>query len=205
MTDGLGSVSYSYNTQSQMTSETRTFTGVGAFTPSYDSYNLSGELTSMTSNSGAQVGYSYDKVGRPTGVSGSGYGGVSSYVSSMAYRAFGLKQMSYANGRTLSLQYDNRLRPTVWDIPGVMGWNYAYTYFGENTGRMTYAQNRYDATLDRSYDYDNVGRLVEAHTGSEARGSLIGQGGAQDGPYAHSYRYDQMGNMWYRVGWSRWF
>ena len=31
------------------------------------------------------------------------------------------------------------------------------------------------------------------------------QGGAQDGPYAHSYRYDQMGNMWYRVGWGGWF
>ncbi len=56
-------------------------------------------------------------------------------------------------------------------------------------------KNLYDPTLDRAYDYDNVGRLIEARTGSEARGQLIGQGGTQDGPYAHSYRYDQMGKL----------
>jgi RHS repeat-associated protein len=201
MTDGAGSVSYGYNTLSQMTSETRTFSGVGSYTLSYG-YNLAGQLNSFTNHWGAQVGYVYDKVGRLMNVTGSGYAGVSSYVTSTAYRAFGLKQMTYSNGRTLSMQYDNRLRVTQWDIPGVMGWNYAYNYFGENTGRITYAQNRYDATLDRSYDYDNVGRLIEARTGSEARGHLIGQGGMQDGPYAHSYRYDKTGNMWYRVGWG---
>jgi RHS repeat-associated protein len=205
MTDGLGSVSYGYNTLSQLTSETRTFTGLsGSYTLSYG-YNLGGQLNSLTNPWGVQVGYAYDKVGRLTNVSGSGFAGVSSYVSSMSYRAFGLKQMSYNDGRTLSLQYDNRLRVTQWNIPGVMGWNYVYNYFGENTGRVTYAQNLNDATLDRSYDYDNVGRLIEARTASEARGHLIGQGGTQDGPYAHSYRYDQMGNMWYRVGWGGWF
>ena len=201
MTDGLGSVTYVYNTLSQLKTETRTFAGLGAYTLSYD-YNLAGQLSSFTNHWGAQVGYVYDKVGRLTNVTGSGYAGVSSYVSSTAYRAFGLKQMTYSNGRTLSLQYDNRLRVTQWDIPGVMGWNYAYNYFGENSGRATYAQNLYDATLDRSYDYDHVGRLIEARTGSEARGHLIGQGGTQDGPYAHSYRYDPTGNMWYRVGWG---
>jgi hypothetical protein len=56
-----------------------------------------------------------------------------------------------------------------WNIPGVMGWNYSYQYFGENTGRVTYAQNITDATLDRSYNYDHVGRLQSAYTGSSAR------------------------------------
>ncbi|HJP94768.1 MAG TPA: S8 family serine peptidase [Pyrinomonadaceae bacterium] len=204
MSDGLGSVSYGYDQLSRVTSETRTFTGLGSYALSY-AYNLAGEVTSITNPWGVQVGYSYDSTGRPTSVSGSGYAGVSSYVSSMSYRAFGLKQMGYSNGRTLSLQYDNRLRVTQWNVSGVMGWNYAYNYFGENTGRATYAQNLYDATLDRSYDYDQVGRLIEARTASEARGHLIGQGGTQDGPYAHSYRYDQTGNMWYRVGWGGWF
>ncbi len=205
MTDGSGSVSYSFNTLSQLTSETRSFTGVGSFSLSY-SYNLSGELTSITNPWSAQVAYNYDKVGRPTSVTGANYGGVSSYVSNITYRAFGgSKQISYNDGRTLSLQYDNRMRVSRWDMPGVMGWSYSYNNFSENTGRVTYAQNLYDPTLDRAYDYDNVGRLIEAHTGSEARGQLIGQGGTQDGPYAHSYRYDQMGNMWYRVGWGGWF
>src|SRR6266850_5694489 len=202
MTDGLGSVSYVYNTQSQMTSETRTFTGVGSYTLSYG-YNLSGELNSITNPWNAQVGYAYDQVGRPTSVSGSGYAGVSSYVGSMAYRAFGLKQMSYANGRTLSLQYDNRLRPTQWNIPGVMGWNYGYSYFGENTGRVIYGQNLNDATLDRSYDYDQAGRLLASHTGSEARAHVgVGPGGTIDGPYSQRYYYDQWGNITGREGWG---
>jgi YD repeat-containing protein len=169
MTDGLGSVSYVYNTLSQLTSETRTFTGVpGTYALTYD-YNLAGQLTSINNPWSAQVGYGYDRIGRLTNVSGSGYAGVSSYVNSTAYRAFGLKQIAYSNGRTLSLQYDNRMRPTQWNIPGVMGWNYSYQYFGENTGRVTYAQNITDATLDRSYNYDHVGRLQSAYTGSSAR------------------------------------
>ena len=64
MTDGLGSVSYAYDQLSQLTSETRTFNGVGSFTLSYG-YNLSGELTSMTNPWSVQVGYNYDPVGRP--------------------------------------------------------------------------------------------------------------------------------------------
>src|SRR6185369_8741551 len=84
MTDGLGSASYVYNTLSQMTSETRTFTGVGSFQLSYG-YNLSGQLNSITNPWGAQVGYVYDKVGRTTNISGSGYMGLASYVNSMSY------------------------------------------------------------------------------------------------------------------------
>ena len=203
MTDGLGSVSYVYNTLSQLTSETRTFTGVGAYTLSYG-YNLAGQLNSITNHWGAQVGYVYDKIGRPTNVSGSGYMGVSSYVNSMAYRAFGLKQMAYNNSRTLSLQYDNRLRVTQWNIPSVMGWNYAYQYFGENTGRVTFAQNINDPTLDRSYYYDHVGRLQSAYTGSSARAHVgIGSTWASDGPYAQQDNvYDVWGNTLSRTGWG---
>jgi RHS repeat-associated protein len=206
MTDGLGTVSYSYDTLAQLTSETRSFTNVGSFTLSY-SYDLGGQLLNLTNSvNNSQVVYGYDHSTRVSGVTGNGYGGVSSYASNIRYRAWsGLKSVSYGDTRALSVSYDNRLRPTQWNIPGVMGWNYAYTYFNENTGRITYAQNLNDPTLDRSYDYDHVGRLIEARTASEARGHLIGQGGTQDGPYAQSYRYDQMGNMWYRIGWGGWF
>jgi len=206
MTDGLGTVSYGYNSLAQLTSETRGFTGVGSFTLSY-TYDLGGQLLTLTNSvNGSQIAYGYDHSTRVSGVTGSGYGGVSTYASNIRYRAWnGLKSTSYGDTRSLSVSYDNRLRPTGWNIPGVMGWNYFYNYFNENTGRITYAQNINDATLDRSYDYDQVGRLIEARTASEARGHLIGQGGTQDGPYAQSYRYDSLGNMEYRVGWGGWF
>ncbi len=202
MTDGMGSVSYAYDQLSRMTSETRTFTGVGSYQMSY-AYNLAGQLTSITNPWNAQVGYGYDKTGRPTNVSGSGYAGVSSYVNSISYRAFGLKQMAYNNGRTLALQYNNRLMPTQWNVSGVLGWNYAYQYFGENTGRVMYAQNINDGTLDRSYDYDHVGRLAVSHTGGEARSHMgIGPGGVVDGPYSQRYYYDKWGNITQREGWG---
>jgi len=43
-------------------------------------------------------------------------------------------------------------------------------------GRVTYAGSIYDNTLDRSYEYDNVGRLVIAHSGAESAGACL------DGP-----------------------
>jgi len=208
MTDGLGTVDYDYNSLGQLKSEKRTFSEIAgsSFTLSY-TYDLGGQLLSLTNSvNGSQVSYGYDHSTRVSSVTGSGYGGVSSYASNIRYRAWsGLKSTSYGNNRALSVSYDNRLRPTQWSIPGVMQWSYAYNNFNENTGRVTYAQNLMDATLDRSYDYDHLGRLIEARTASEARGHLIGQGGTQDGPYAQSYRYDQKGNMWYRVGWGGWF
>lgn len=57
-----------------------------------------------------------------------------------------------------------------------MGWNYAYNYFNENTGRVVYAQNLNDPTLDRAYDYDHVGRPTHFTSGSNAR-QFTGQGG----------------------------
>ncbi len=58
--------------------------------------------------------------------------------------------------------------------------------------------------MNRSYDYDEVGRLWEAHTGNEAEAHIARVQFPPDptGPYSHSYRYDVWGNMGYRVGWG---
>lgn len=200
MTDGLGSVSYVYNTVSQLTSETRTFTGLGSYTLSYG-YSLNGQLSSITNPWSAQVGYGYDKVGRTTNVSGSGYAGVTSYINSLSYRAFGPKQIAYNDGRTLSMDYDNRLRLTQWSVPGVLRMQYSYTY--ERTGKLEFARNLDDETLDRYYGYDSVGRLTVTRSGNEARLAI----GEQvpllyNGPYSHGYSYDQFGNITAREGWG---
>lgn len=96
---------------------------------------------------------------------------------------FRFKGMSYGDGHTLSTAYDNRLRPTTWNVSNVLGYNYAYDYFNEHTGRVSYAQSIYDSTLDRSYEYDLVGRLDISHTGAEARAAAwTGQWGTLSGP-----------------------
>jgi RHS repeat-associated protein len=176
---------------------------VGSFALNY-AYNLAGELTSLTNPWGSVVGYGYDKAGRVTGVSGSGQLSAPSYAGSLTYRAFGgIKGMSYGNGKTLSTAYDNRLRMTTFDVATVQGYNYNYDYLGEHTGRVTYAQSIYDSTLDRSYQYDQVGRLAISHSGAEARAhAFSGQWGTTDGPYSHGYEYDVWGNMTHRYGWG---
>jgi YD repeat-containing protein len=177
--------------------------------------NLAGELTSVTNPWSSVVGYAYDKTGRVTGITGSGQLSAPSYASSLTYRAFGLKGMSYGNGRTLSLLYDNRLRVTDWTVPSVLGWQYGYSDVGENTGRVMFARNtassttggQRDDTLDRSYDYDHLGRLIVSHTGYEARLHMNRQQTGDPttyGPYSQAYGYDQLGNMTVRYGWGGW-
>jgi YD repeat-containing protein len=159
MSSSESTVTYVYDTASRLTSETRTFNGLGgSFTLSY-AYNQLSQLTEITNPWNVKVGYNYNHAGEVTGVTGQGYGGVTSYASGMVYRAFGgLKQLNYANGRSLSLSYNNRMFLTQWSIPNVMRWNYAYHYFNENTGRVVYAQNLDDPTLDRAWDYDHAAR-----------------------------------------------
>ncbi|MDQ1639728.1 MAG: hypothetical protein QOF62_3067 [Pyrinomonadaceae bacterium] len=207
MTDGLGRVDYSYNTLSQMTSETRQINGLGSYPLNYE-YNLGGELTRITNLWNMQVGYNYDASGRLTGVTGVNYAGVSSFINSISYRAFGgVKTASYGDGRTLSTAYDERLRLTKWDVANVLGYSYTYnnTYFHELTSKVSYAQNIYDGTLDRSYEYDQFGRLTVSHSGAEARAAAFtGQWGTQDGPYSQGYGYDVWGNITSRAGWGGW-
>lgn len=95
------------------------------------------------------------------------------------------------------------------DKAGVLGSEYSYNHSNENTGRVTFAKNltsgaARDPRLDRSYEYDRVGRLWAAHTGVEARITIGEEAGGQtpDGPYSYNYHYDQWGNMTQRVGWG---
>jgi YD repeat-containing protein len=112
MNDSLGSVGYSYDQLSRMTSETRALTGVGSFTLNY-AYNLAGQLASISSF-GHSISYGRDGNGRLTAVSGSPFGGVTQYVSDIKYRAWGgRRELTYANNHTASIQYNNRLLPTT--------------------------------------------------------------------------------------------
>ncbi|HEY0077913.1 MAG TPA: RHS repeat-associated core domain-containing protein [Pyrinomonadaceae bacterium] len=68
-----------------------------------------------------------------------------------------------------------------------------------------YARNLEDTTLDRSYDYDHLGRLVNSHTGSNARAYLSLPGGtwSGDGPYGLNHvSYDVWGNITSRDNWG---
>ena len=213
MTDGVGTATYHYDSLSRMDWEGRTFAGLtNTFVINYG-YNNAG-LASVTNPSelgSSRVDYNIDHTGATTSVTGSGHWSPSTYVQNIQYRAFGgVKAASYGNGRSLSVTYTNMLRLDTWGVSGVTGWKYYYSDFGENTGRVTYAQNTYDTStggadprLDRSYDYDQVGRLFNSYTGTEAKahtGRTGGQWGVHDGPYSQAYIKDVWGNVTQKMG-----
>jgi hypothetical protein len=79
-----------------------------------------------------------------------------------------------------------------------------YSYLWEQSGRLEFARNLDDETLDRWVAYDSVGRLTNTRSGNEARLAI----GEQvpllyNGPYSHGIQYDKWGNMTYREGWGR--
>lgn len=204
MVDGLGYADYQYNAMSQLVSERRYFNDLGVAYMTHYGYNLAGGLSSVTTPWNEQITYGHDRIGRVTNVTTNA--SVTTYASGLQYRAWGaLKQMTYGNGRTLSIGYDVRMRIKSWDTSGVMGWEYRYDTpnIHENTMRVAYARNLYDGTLDRSYDYDQVGRMWASHSGQEARGHTgLGSWGPADGPYAQNQSYDVYGNMVQRNGWG---
>src|SRR6266550_9315757 len=67
-----------------------------------------------------------------------------------------------------------------------------------------FAQSINDATLDRSYEYDHVGRLAISHSGTEARAHVFDGHlwGTMDGPYSQGYDYDVWGNVTHKYGWG---
>ena len=67
--------------------------------------------------------------------------------------------------------------------------------------RVTFASSLYDHTLDRSFAYDQVGRMWASHSGREARWHTGQEAySGADGPYAENYAYDYWGNVTRTLG-----
>jgi YD repeat-containing protein len=187
MADDSGRVDYTYNALSQLTNETRQFAGLsGSYALNY-TYNLAGQVQSVTDPAGAVVNYGYDAEGRLNQVTGTPYGGVSQYATGMQYRAFGaLKSLNYGNGQALTQGFDARQR--LAQLQSGTELSAVFEYHADNYIR--YAKDNTDATKDRAYNYDQVGRLAEGLTGAEARGGV-----EADGIYRQAYQYDAWDNL----------
>ncbi|HKO44546.1 MAG TPA: hypothetical protein VJU84_14805 [Pyrinomonadaceae bacterium] len=69
------------------------------------------------------------------------------------------------------------------------------TYDYHSDGRMDHAFDSIDNRYDRRYRFDQTGRVKEATSGAEARGT-----GAMDGPYSSAITYDVWGNTTQKTG-----
>ncbi len=185
MTDGTGSRDYFYNQLSQLTSEKRIFSGLnGNFTLSYE-YNLAGALKAITDHTGSRAGYQYNEAAMLTTVNGSGAASAPTYMSNIAYRASGaIKDLDFGNGAHQHMNFDARQRNTSLSLTnGSLTATWGFEYYAD--GKLRKVSDSNDADFDRAFDYDHVGRLQEARTGSEARG-----GSTADGPFKQTYSYD---------------
>lgn len=221
MTDGLGTVTYAYDELNRMTSETRQFTATfgqyhpalpGTYKLTYE-YNLAGQMKRVGYESSNQPGdngyidYDFDKISNMTRVTGSSFAGVTDYSTEMKYTAWGeLKSLTYGSTLKLTAGYTSRQQLQSFklkkqDNTPVM--DKTYQYYAD--GRIKFSDDAMNDQFDRAFRYDQVGRLEESWTGSQAR-NYVNQLpiGTDVVPYHLSYQYDVWGNQLSQSGefWS---
>src|SRR5262249_40756723 len=147
----------------------------------YD-YNLAGQVKRISYQSSAYpsdnsyVDYAYDGKGRVISVASSPFAGVTNLVSGIKYRAWdAVKTESYGNNITADATYDNELQlqglrynnPRYYELHGTPVIGKSYSYYPD--GRIKFSDDDVDEGFDRAFQYDHLGRLQEAWTGSQAR------------------------------------
>jgi hypothetical protein len=217
MTDGLGSVVYAYSSLSQMTSETRTFNDTladkptGNYNIAYE-YAIGGQLKSYTDPYGQEIEYAHDKAGRLDAVTGTSFGGVTTYANNPQYRAWGaLKHLEYGSGRQMNVTYNNGLRANTFVVnklsdPSDKTMDRSYDYY--NDGTLKFTDDNILYKLDRLFVYDFGARVVTAKSGVEASGGT--ETNPVNLPYRQTYTHDAFGHvmsrtstLWnYGAGWD---
>jgi YD repeat-containing protein len=200
MIDGLGSQSYGYDQLSRMTSETRTFTGVGNYTISYQ-YNLGNQLSSITSPHTSTVGYVRDASGRVISITGTAVPTIPTYASNIQYRAWGaVKHRNHPNGWAVDATFNSRMQAASFTVTSTI--SKTYDYYAD--GRLRFSSDHRDHRFDRYYTFDHAGRISEAFSGAEARFEAP----TTNRPYRQTYGYDALGHLtgrdmkrWY-LNWS---
>ncbi|OGF06267.1 MAG: hypothetical protein A2502_09665 [Candidatus Edwardsbacteria bacterium RifOxyC12_full_54_24] len=160
------SYSFVYDNADRMTSkvmniESRTYN----LTFGYDTRD---NLTSIIYPDNISVSYTYDNGNRTTAISG--------YITGVTYHpSSGEATISYANGKTATISYNNRYRISGISVSGAIGYSYLY----DGVGNMTTLTDNINSAYNQSYAYDDVNRMITAN-----------------GPWAgNSYSYDIHGNI----------
>ncbi len=205
MTDGAGTVTYSYDELSRMTAEIRQFADSmpnaplpgNRFKLEY-SYNLSGRLKSYKDPFGQEINRTFDRSGKLTDITGTSFGGVTSYADNAEYRAWGgLKKADYGSGMNVALDYNNRLRTSGYNLKNASQnaiIDKAYNYNPD--GRLKYMQDLLNPNFDRLNTYNSIGSIREGKSGAEARGGTVPVDEQKFNlPYRQSYSFDVFGHL----------
>ncbi|MBX3292147.1 MAG: RHS repeat protein [Acidobacteria bacterium] len=206
MTDGLGTQTYEYDELSRLTAETRSFTDTLVNAPLPDNsfrleytYHLAGQLKSLKDPYGQQINYANDRTGRLSTVTGSSFGGVTSYAYDPAYRAWGgLKHLKFGSANQITIDYNDRLAPMSFvanqiSAPTNKLFDKTYDYFAD--GRISLIDENISLLdkFDRSFSYDHLGRVKDAKSGIEAHGGT--ETDLTKLPFRQTYSYNAFDNL----------
>jgi RHS repeat-associated protein len=191
MTDGLGTESFTYDQLGRNTQVQKTVYNV-AYTTSW-TFNLAGQVVTMTYPSGRVIKNNYDSIGRATSVQNNSTS--ANYASSITYNtANEVTGFSYGNGITASFGYSaQRLQLTSIGYSqgssSLFSLSYSYTQNGGNDGAITSITDNVVAGRTENFTYDSLQRLTSA--------SITGTSGGGGGSYPAwglSWTYDRYGN-----------
>ena len=165
VTDPTGTLNYSYTPDGRRLTQYQTMTGSGiAFNQSY-TYDALGRLTGIAYPGGVSVGYGYAN-GRLRAVTTRINGTVHNVATNIAYQPFGpATGWTYGNGLTRLQAYDldGRLTSLGTRDGSSNRQSLAYTY--DKANRITRIGNAMHASLSQDYGYDANARLVQSAGG----------------------------------------
>jgi RHS repeat-associated protein len=180
MTDASGSTSYEYYAKGQMKTETKVIDGV-TYTTQY-TYDMNGNIKTMTYPSGRVVTYIYTNDRVVSVLNNAAY-----LATSIGYKAFGgMTSITYGNGIAGSIDYDNQYRITSIAAGTVLSLNYSLY---DANGNIKTIQNGLESTKSRSFTYDGLDRLDTAISSGIWGGTL-------------DWDYDGVGNRVKEIGGS---
>lgn len=177
VTEPSGSTSYRYDRRGHVREQTRSIHG-SSYTLTYR-YDGNGNLAAIGYPSGRLVTYGFDASDRPRTVAADG----TALVQSVSYLPFGPStRIELANGTAQTQTYDARYRLLTNRLESATGAIADYAYTHDKAGQVTSIRDLAAPAFDRTFVYDDLGRLITANSGT----GLWGSG---------SYTYDALGNV----------
>ncbi len=153
--DASGTTTYEYNDLGQLTEVNEARTSGPTLITAY-TYDLAGNVLTITLPSGRLVTYTRNANGLVSGVSGLVNAGSVQFASSVTYAPFGpVTGFTYGNSLTFSATYDQDYNPTNRTVSTI----YNNTYDTDDNGNIT-------QTGSTTYGYDALNRLNSENPGS---------------------------------------
>lgn len=204
---------FSYDPTGRVVNNTQ-YTPNTSYLPVSYTYDLAGNMTSVTYPSGRAVNYTYDGAGRPATATDSANGITYATAQSsppagctslgVCYTPQGTEYSSAIGvtsafaGVNFSETYNTRLQPLEIKAFSAAGnaiditYSFADPTSGGNAGHVNTITNNLNSNRSQSFAYDSLNRITSAGTAATSGAYCWG----------YQYNYDAWGNLLAQAGWS---